>query len=68
MASRRTRGEATETHLAQAGAAIAVLARNDEKNQRVLDELKALGRPALALKVDVTARGKLQPVPLSSCS
>jgi NAD(P)-dependent dehydrogenase (short-subunit alcohol dehydrogenase family) len=30
-------------------------------NQRVLDELKALGGPALALKVDVTVRGQLQP-------
>ena len=35
--------------LAQAGAAVAVLARNEEKNQRVMGELQALGVPALAL-------------------
>jgi 2-dehydro-3-deoxy-D-gluconate 5-dehydrogenase len=46
--------------LAQAGAAVAVLARNEEKNQRVMSELQALGVPALAVKVDVSARGELQ--------
>jgi hypothetical protein len=39
--------------LAEAGAAVAVLGRNDEKNQRVLSELKAIGVPSLALKVDL---------------
>ena len=34
--------------LAQAGAAIAVLARNEEKNQRVMSELQPLGVAALA--------------------
>ncbi len=47
--------------LAQAGAAIAVLARNEEKNQHVLNELRGLGVPALAMRVDVAARGELQP-------
>jgi 2-dehydro-3-deoxy-D-gluconate 5-dehydrogenase len=47
--------------LAQAGAAVAVLARNEEKNQRVLGELQALGVPALSLRVDVSVRGQLQP-------
>jgi 2-dehydro-3-deoxy-D-gluconate 5-dehydrogenase len=47
--------------LAQAGAAIAVLARNEEKNQRVMSELQSLGVAALAVKVDVSARGELQP-------
>ena len=47
--------------LAQAGAAIGVLARNEEKNQRVMSELQALGVPGLAVKVDVSARGELQP-------
>jgi NAD(P)-dependent dehydrogenase (short-subunit alcohol dehydrogenase family) len=36
-------GRSIALGLAQAGAAIAVLARNEEKNQRVLGELKALG-------------------------
>jgi hypothetical protein len=36
-------------------------ARNEENNQRVMSELQALGVPALAVKVDVSARGELQP-------
>lgn len=47
--------------LAGAGAAVAVLGRNEEKNQRVLAELKAIGVPALALHVDVTDRAGLEP-------
>ena len=47
--------------LAKGGAAIAVLARNEEKNQRVMGELQALGVRALAVRVDVTERGQLQP-------
>jgi len=42
--------------LAEAGAAVAVFGRNDEKNQRVLSELKAIGVPAVAVMVDVTNR------------
>jgi 2-dehydro-3-deoxy-D-gluconate 5-dehydrogenase len=47
--------------LAQAGSAVAVLARNEEKNQRVMDEIHALGVPALAVKIDLAERGQLQP-------
>ena len=47
--------------LAEAGAAVAVFGRNDEKNHRVLSELKAIGVPSLALKVDVTNRAGLEP-------
>ena len=47
--------------LAQAGAAVAVLGRNDEKNQRVLAELKATGVPSMAVRVDVTDRAGLEP-------
>jgi 2-deoxy-D-gluconate 3-dehydrogenase len=47
--------------LAQAGATVAVLARNEEKNQRIMGELQALGVAALAVKVDVASRGELQP-------
>jgi len=54
-------GRSIALGLAHAGAAIAVLARNEGKNQRVLAELEALGTPTLALKVDVTVRGQLQP-------
>jgi 2-deoxy-D-gluconate 3-dehydrogenase len=47
--------------LAEAGAAVAVFGRNDEKNQRILSELKAIGVPSIAVKVDVTNRSGLQP-------
>ena len=47
--------------LAEAGAAVAVFGRNDEKNQRVLSELKAIGVPAMAVKVDMTDRAGLEP-------
>ena len=38
--------------LAEAGAAVAVCGRNDEKNQRVLSELKAIGVRSVALLVN----------------
>src|SRR5258705_8042835 len=47
--------------LAQAGSAVAILARNEEQNQRVLDELHAVGVPALTVKIDLAERGQLQP-------
>src|ERR1700722_16883657 len=47
--------------LAEAGAAVAVLGRNEEKNQRVLSELKAIGVPSMAVKLDVTDRASLEP-------
>lgn len=47
--------------LAHAGAAVAVLGRNEDKNQRVLTELKAIGVAALAVKVDLTQRTALEP-------
>src|SRR5579863_4992311 len=47
--------------LAEAGAAVAVFGRNEEKNQRVLSELKAIGVPAIAVKVDMTNRAALEP-------
>jgi 2-dehydro-3-deoxy-D-gluconate 5-dehydrogenase len=47
--------------LAEAGAAVAVFGRNDEKNQRVLSELKAIGVRSMALTVDMTNRAGLEP-------
>jgi 2-deoxy-D-gluconate 3-dehydrogenase len=47
--------------LGAAGAKIAVLGRNEEKNQRVLSELKALGCPSIAVSLDVTHRPGLEP-------
>jgi 2-dehydro-3-deoxy-D-gluconate 5-dehydrogenase len=54
-------GRAIALGLARAGASVAVLARNEEKNQRVLAELQGIGRPALASRLDVTDRAALAP-------
>jgi 2-deoxy-D-gluconate 3-dehydrogenase len=54
-------GRSIALGLAEAGAAVAVFGRNDEKNQRVLSELKAIGVPSVAMKVDVTDRAGLEP-------
>jgi 2-dehydro-3-deoxy-D-gluconate 5-dehydrogenase len=45
--------------LARAGASVAVLSRNPGQNQSVLDELKAIGKPALVVPLDVTDRAAL---------
>src|ERR1700682_4141066 len=47
--------------LAEAGAAVAILARNDRKNRATLDELQALGVRACARILDVTDRAALKP-------
>jgi NAD(P)-dependent dehydrogenase (short-subunit alcohol dehydrogenase family) len=47
--------------LAEAGAAVAVLARNEDKNEAVLVELRALSSASIALKLDVTDRDALAP-------
>jgi len=54
-------GRSIALGLAEAGAAVAVLGRNDEKNQRVLSELKAIGVPSVAVRVDVTNRADWSP-------
>jgi len=46
---------------AQAGAAVAIFGRNEEKNAATLAELVATGAPADAVKVDVTDRAALEP-------
>jgi 2-dehydro-3-deoxy-D-gluconate 5-dehydrogenase len=54
-------GRGVALGLAEAGAAVAVWGRNDEKNQRVLSELKAMGVRSMALMVDMTNRAGLEP-------
>jgi 2-dehydro-3-deoxy-D-gluconate 5-dehydrogenase len=54
-------GRAIALGLAQAGASVAVLARNEAKNHEVLAELQRIGRPALASRLDVTDRAALAP-------
>ena len=39
--------------LAEAGAKIAIVGRNSDKNARAVDEIKALNSPAIAVEADV---------------
>ncbi len=52
-------GRAIALGLAQAGAAVAILARNAERNQAVVAELRAAGAKATAIRLDVTERAAL---------
>ncbi len=47
--------------LAKAGAKVAVLARNEQRNRDTLAELRRIGNPALALRLDVSRRADLKP-------
>jgi len=47
--------------LAETGAAVAIFGRNEEKNRNVLAELKTIGVPSIAVKVDLTDRAALEP-------
>jgi 2-dehydro-3-deoxy-D-gluconate 5-dehydrogenase len=47
--------------LATAGAKVAILARNEQRNRDTLAELRASGNPAMALKLDVARRADLKP-------
>lgn len=49
-------GRAIALGLARAGASVAVLARNEERNLQVLSELRSIGNPAMAKYLDVTER------------
>ncbi|MBT8048931.1 MAG: SDR family oxidoreductase [Xanthomonadales bacterium] len=53
-------GRAIALGFAAAGAAVAVVGRNPEKNEAVLGELKATGRPAMAMALDISARDELE--------
>ena len=46
---------------ASAGAAVAIVGRNEEKNQHVLGELQEIGNPAMALRIDLSQRNQLEP-------
>jgi len=54
-------GRAIAFALADAGAAVAIIARDEEKNRETVGELKKLGVPALSLKVDLMKRADLKP-------
>lgn len=53
-------GRAMALGLARAGASVAILGRNPDKNAATLKELEATGRPCCALQVDVQERDRLQ--------
>lgn len=54
-------GRSLALGFAAAGATVAIVGRNKEKNQRVLDELQKIGNPAMALRVDLTQRDQHEP-------
>ena len=54
-------GRSIAIGLAQAGASVAIFGRNDAKNKATLLELKEIGVPAMALKIDITKRTELAP-------
>lgn len=54
-------GRSIALGFAQAGAAVAIFGRNEEKNAATLAELEATGAPAIAVKVDLTDREALEP-------
>ena len=47
--------------LAEAGASVAILGRNDEKNRAALDQLRVYGARSLARQLDITDRAALKP-------
>lgn len=55
-------GRSLALGFAAAGASVAIVGRNEEKNQRVLGELQAIGNPAMAVRLDLTERDRLESV------
>jgi len=47
--------------LARAGAKVAIIGRNEARNHDTLAELRKIGNPAMALKLDVSQRKALKP-------
>ncbi len=54
-------GRGIAVGLAEAGAAVAILARNEDKNRATLEALEKLGARAIAHQLDVTKRDELAP-------
>jgi 2-dehydro-3-deoxy-D-gluconate 5-dehydrogenase len=54
-------GRAIAMALAQAGAAVAIMARDETKNREAVAELEALGAKAIAIRLDLTDRPALKP-------
>jgi 2-deoxy-D-gluconate 3-dehydrogenase len=54
-------GRAIALTFARAGAAVAIAGRRSENNAAALDELQAIGNPAIAVELDVSQREQLKP-------
>lgn len=54
-------GRSIAIGLAEAGSSVAIFGRNEEKNKKTLSELKKIGIPSMAIKVDITNRSELEP-------
>jgi 2-deoxy-D-gluconate 3-dehydrogenase len=54
-------GRSIALAFADAGASVAILGRNPEKNQRALGELQKIGVGALAIEADITDRAQIEP-------
>jgi len=54
-------GRSLALGFAQAGASVAIIGRNEEKNHRVLGELQEIGNPSAALRIDLNQRDQLAP-------
>ncbi|NOR28088.1 MAG: SDR family oxidoreductase [Lutibacter sp.] len=54
-------GRSIAIGLAEAGASIAIFGRNEEKNQKILSELKKIRNSSMALQVDIAKRSELEP-------
>ena len=54
-------GRAIALGFAGAGASVAILGRNAEKNEKVLAELERIGARAIAIESDITDRAQVEP-------
>ena len=54
-------GRAIALGFADAGASVAILGRNAEKNKKVLAELQTIGARALAIEADIADRAQIEP-------
>ncbi len=54
-------GRGIAVGLAKAGAKVAVLARNEDRNRDTLAVLRRIGNPAMTLRIDVSRRKNLKP-------
>lgn len=54
-------GRAIALNYAKAGAAVAIVGRNPQKNAAVLTELQALGQKAMAVELDISRREEIEP-------